>query len=66
VIGRNIAEMRRSGHPEQQAIAAAYHNAGKSRGGDNAFDAAVDAACKTAMDAGGNWIGSADGSGVWR
>jgi hypothetical protein len=31
VISSNIAEMRRAGHPEDQAIAAAYRKAGKSR-----------------------------------
>lgn len=31
VIGKNIAEMIRSGHPKKQAIAAAFSNAGKSR-----------------------------------
>jgi len=31
IISENIAEMRRSGHPEAQAVAAAYRNAGKSR-----------------------------------
>lgn len=31
VIDSNIAEMRRAGHPEDQAIAAAYNNAGKGR-----------------------------------
>lgn len=30
-ISENIAEMVRSGHPQAQAIAAAYHQAGKSR-----------------------------------
>ena len=30
VISHNIAEMRHSGHPENQAIAAAMHEAGKS------------------------------------
>jgi len=31
VISSNIAEMRRSGYPEKQAVAAAYRSAGKSR-----------------------------------
>jgi hypothetical protein len=30
VIGRNIAEMEKSGHPHKQAVAAALNNAGKS------------------------------------
>lgn len=29
VISNNISEMRKSGHPEKQAVAAAMHNAGK-------------------------------------
>ena len=32
VISHNIAEMIRAGHPRDQAIAAAYREAGKSRG----------------------------------
>jgi len=31
VIGENIAELRRSGYPEKQAIAIAYDTAGISR-----------------------------------
>jgi hypothetical protein len=31
VISENIAEMIRAGHPRDQAIAAAYRNAGRSR-----------------------------------
>jgi len=31
VIGENIAELRRSGYPEKQAIAIAYDKAGISR-----------------------------------
>lgn len=31
IIGQNIAEMRKAGHPEDQAIAAAYRMAGKHR-----------------------------------
>lgn len=31
IIAENIAEMRRAGHPEKQAIAAAYRNAGKGK-----------------------------------
>lgn len=31
VIAENIAEMRRAGHPEKQAIAAAMRMAGKSK-----------------------------------
>jgi len=31
VISKNIAEMVRAGHPQKQAIAAAYAKAGKSR-----------------------------------
>ena len=31
VISQNIAEMIRAGHAPQQAIAAAYRNAGKSK-----------------------------------
>lgn len=30
-ISSNIAEMVRAGHPQKQAIAAAYRKAGKSR-----------------------------------
>ena len=30
-ISENIAEMRRSGHPEKQDVAAAMNNAGKDR-----------------------------------
>ena len=30
-ISANISEMRRSGHPEAQAIAAAYRSAGRSK-----------------------------------
>jgi hypothetical protein len=32
VISSNIGEMRKAGHPEAQAIAAAYRMAGKSKG----------------------------------
>jgi hypothetical protein len=31
VISKNIAEMISSGHPKDQAVAAAYNEAGKSR-----------------------------------
>lgn len=31
VISENIREMVNSGHPQKQAIAAAYHQAGRSR-----------------------------------
>jgi hypothetical protein len=31
IISQNIAEMMRAGHPQDQAIAAAYAHAGKSR-----------------------------------
>ena len=31
IIGRNISEMEASGHPHNQAVAAALNNAGKSR-----------------------------------
>lgn len=31
VISENIREMMASGHPQKQAIAAAMHNAGKSK-----------------------------------
>lgn len=31
VIGKNISEMMHAGHPQNQAIAAAMHMAGKSR-----------------------------------
>lgn len=31
VIGQNIREMRQAGHPEAQAVAAALHNADKSK-----------------------------------
>lgn len=34
VIGHNIGEMIKSGHPRKQAIAAAFANAGKSRAKD--------------------------------
>ncbi len=34
VIDRNIAEMIHAGHPKDQAIAAAYAEAGKSRNND--------------------------------
>jgi hypothetical protein len=30
-ISENVAEMVKSGHPQKQAVAAAYRNAGKSR-----------------------------------
>lgn len=33
IISANISEMRAAGHPEDQAIAAAYRNAGRSRKG---------------------------------
>ncbi len=33
VISENIKEMMKSGHPQKQAIAAAMHNAGKSKKG---------------------------------
>jgi hypothetical protein len=32
VISQNIREMMHAGHPQKQAIAAAMHQAGKSRG----------------------------------
>lgn len=39
VIASNIAELRRSGRPEAQAVAIAYSHAGKSReGGKNKTD----------------------------
>ena len=41
-ISKNIGEMVRSGHPQQQAIAAAYRSAGKSRSGDQWHDSARD------------------------
>jgi hypothetical protein len=31
IIGGNIAELRRSGYPEAQAVAIAYSKAGKSK-----------------------------------
>lgn len=31
VVGHNIAEMIRAGHPQAQAIAASYRKAGKSK-----------------------------------
>jgi hypothetical protein len=31
VISENIREMRKAGHPERVAVAAAMHNAGKSK-----------------------------------
>lgn len=34
-ISRNIAEMRKSGHPEAQAVAAAEREADKAKGRDN-------------------------------
>ena len=42
IVSSNIAEMIRSGHPRANAIAAAYREAGKSRGDDEAFDTEVD------------------------
>ena len=39
VIGHNIGEMIKSGHPRKQAIAAAFANAGKSRAKDSAIGA---------------------------
>lgn len=36
IISENIAEMRRSGKPADQAAAAAYRSAGKSRKGSPA------------------------------
>ena len=32
VISENIGELRRSGHPQKQAVAIAYKEAGKSKG----------------------------------
>src|SRR5271165_6981044 len=49
VLSGNIAEMIRSGHPREQAIAAAYSEAGKTRGGDKAFDEEIDAALVNAL-----------------
>ena len=39
VVSNNIAEMVRAGHPQAQAVAAAYRNAGKSRGKKSALPA---------------------------
>ena len=31
VISKNIAEMRKAGHPQKQAVAAAYRQAGRKK-----------------------------------
>jgi hypothetical protein len=45
VISSNIAEMIRAGHPRAQAVAAAYHNAGKSHGHVNPRPDMIKARC---------------------
>ena len=35
VIGKNISEMVKAGHPQKQAVAAAMSNARKGNGGDS-------------------------------
>jgi hypothetical protein len=42
-ISHNISEMRKSGHPEKQAIAAAFREAGESKRDCSKLDAILEA-----------------------
>jgi 8-oxo-dGTP pyrophosphatase MutT (NUDIX family) len=61
VIGKNIGEMIKSGHPRAQAIAAAFANAGKSSAKDSGMDflSTAKAFLKNLFD----WVSEEEGEG---